>query len=557
MNLRMKKLYGMNSRRVVIKSAVSCVTLCPLCCVLHYLLGATSVVNAVMRLPCGAQFGRRAGTVLYLHSQAVRQPMLRKLCFILLLMPAIVGAQATYQPADCAAQPPATVANCGYVSLPQDYADPSAGLVKIYFTQIHSRGAKPDPLVYLVGGPGSSGTQLLPTSYEKYLQAFAKERDLIIIDQRGTGLSDPPLYCREARLRLSEILESSHEEHAELLLEILAACQRRLAGQGVRFDTFHSENNARDVVNVLLALGYERWNLVGVSYGSRLALTMMRDYPQYLRSVILDSVYPPQADIYLDVYYHGERALDVLFEACAASRRCNAEYPNLRAVFYRLYAQLNDMPLLADYQPADSRRLTIEISGYRLYDWVFSWLYEVDAIRLIPKLLFELARGRTRSAAPMGALFEQSLVTLSLGMHYTVQCQEEYGSAQRDYAELVAAHPHLRGFLAYPVEGEATLPQLCELWGVAARPDSANQAVHSDVPALLLSGNYDPITPPAYAELAARTLANAYSYVLPHVGHAVLRSEACAVDIAVAFINQPLAEPDSRCIQHTLPLRFR
>lgn len=484
--------------------------------------------------------------------------MLRKLCFFaLLLTQSLVGAQATIKSADCTAQPPATVANCGYVILPQDYAEPSAGRVEIYYTQIHSRGDNPDPLVYLVGGPGSSGTQLLPVSYEKYLHAFAEERDIIIIDQRGTGLSNPPLYCREALFRLDDILESTHEEHAELLLEILADCQRRLSKRGVQFATFHSANIARDVVNVLLALGYERWNLVGVSYGTRLALAMMRDYPQFLRSVILDSVYPPQADIYMDAYYSGERALNVLFDACAASSSCNARYPNLRAVFYRLYAQLNEMPMLADYQLPDSRRLTIEISGYRLYDWVFSWLYEVDAIRLIPKLVFELARGRTRSIAPMGALFEQSMVTLSLGMHYTVQCQEEYGSAQRDYAKLVAAHPHLREFLAYPVEGQATLPQLCELWGVTARPDSVNQAVHSDVPALLLSGNYDPITPPAYADTASRTLSSAYTYVLPHVAHAALRSDDCAVDIAVAFISQPLIEPDSSCIERTQPMRFR
>ncbi|MYD37640.1 MAG: alpha/beta hydrolase [Chloroflexi bacterium] len=496
--------------------------------------------------------------MLYLSTDSARYAMLRQLCFILLLLTqSVVGAQATIESANCAAQPPATKASCGYVSLPQDYADLAAGRVEIYYTQIHSRGDKPDPLVYLVGGPGSSGTQLLPVSYEKYLRAFADKRDIIIIDQRGTGLSTPSLYCREALFRLGDILESSHQEHAELLLEILTDCQRRLARQGLRFDTFHSENNARDVVNALLALGYERWNLVGVSYGSRLALTMMRDFPQYLRSVILDSVYPPQADIYVDAYYNGERALAVLFEACAASRGCNNRYPNLRATFYHVYAQLNEMPLLVEYKPPDSRLLTIEISGYRLYDWVFSWLYEVDAIRMIPKLVYELSRGRTRSAAPMGALFEQSMASLSLGMHYSVQCQEEYGAAQRDYAELVAAHPHLAGFLAYPVEGPTTLPQLCELWGAAARDDNANQPVRSDVPTLLLSGNYDPITPPDYAEMAAETLSSAYSYVLPHVGHAVLRSDECAVDIAVAFIKQPLTEPDSRCIASAQPMRFR
>ena len=271
----------------------------------------------------------------------------------------------------------------------------------------------------------------MQTSFNKYLRAFASDRDIIVIDQRGTGLSNPPLYCREALFRLDDILQSHHADYAELVLEILTDCHQRLAAKGVQFDTFHSENIARDVVNVLLSLGYEQWNLVGVSYGSRLALTMMRDHPQYLRSVILDSVYPPQADIYLDAYFNGERALTALFSACETSVECSARYPDLEALFYQLYHQLNQAPLVAKYQPRGYQELSIEISGYRMYDWVFSWLYEVDSIRLIPRLVDDLARGRTQDAVQIGVIYEAAMTSLSLGMHYTVQCQEEYGSTQR------------------------------------------------------------------------------------------------------------------------------
>ena len=477
---------------------------------------------------------------------------------LILLTACLASAQGLVERADCVSQPEDTVATCGYISLPLDYAQPAGARIEIYYTQLHSPGNKPDPLVYLVGGPGSSGTQLMTVSYDKYLSAFAAERDIIIIDQRGTGMSNPPLYCREALFRFGDILSSPHSQHAELLLEILGDCRNRLASNGVQFDAFHSLNNARDVVNVLLALGYEEWNLVGVSYGTRLALEIMRDSPRHLRSVILDSVYPPQADIYTEAYYHGERALDKLFAACARSNSCDMRYPQLRRLFYRLYEQLNETPLYAPYKPPNARRVMIEISGYRLYDWMFSWLYEVPAIQLIPKLLHELARGRTNNAVNVGAVFEGAMTSLSLGMHYTVQCQEEYATLPpRDYAALLAAHPHLSGFLAYPVEGRDTLPRLCEMWGGFSRPSSANEPVYSAVPTLLLSGDYDPITPPGYADMAAETLDTAWNYTLPHVGHAALRSHDCAVDIARAFINAPRHEPDSSCIARMQPLRFR
>ncbi len=488
------------------------------------------------------------------------RPRICLAAFILLLLPAAVSGQASVAAANCPEPPPGFRTNCGYVKLPQDYDEPAGSSIALYFIQIKAknRPAKPDPLVYLVGGPGSSGSLLLETSFRKYLRAFADERDIIIIDQRGTGESAPRLYCDEVRRRLADILQSHHAEHAELLLEILSACHKRLTRAGVQFETYHSENNARDIVNVLRALGYKRWNLVGVSYGSRLALVMMRDYPAAIRSVILDSVYPPQADIYLDAYYHGERALQVLFAACAKSDSCSGTYPDLETVFYRLYERLNQSPLIVSYKPPQFQTLEVEISGYRLYDWAFSWLYEVDSIQRIPRLIYDLERDYAQNAVRLGVAYEANMISLSLGMHYTVQCQEEFDSAlNRDYFGMLSAHPHLSGYLRYPVEGLATLSRLCGMWQAEARPLSVNDPVESDVPTLLLSGNFDPITPPPYAAMAAETLTTAYNFVLPHLGHGVLRSDRCAVDIALDFINAPLNEPDSSCIAETQPIAFR
>lgn len=484
----------------------------------------------------------------------------RLICLIVVLLSlGVVSGQGTVETTECLERPFGYVTQCGFVILPQDYDNPDNSDVQIYYSRTHSRNGstQPDPVVYLVGGPGSSGSQLLQSSFQAYLHPFAEDRDIIVIDQRGTGLSSPSLYCREVMFRLDDILESTYDTHADIMLDILTECHERLSRNGISFETYHSQNNARDVVNVLLSLGYDEWNLVGVSYGSRLALTMMRDYPQHIRSVILDSVYPLQADLYIDSYYNGERALNVLFETCAADSRCNELYPNLDTVFYELYDRLNQNPLRITFSPPRDRTLKIELSGYRLYDWVFSWLYSVNSIEVIPRMIYELDAGELNYVVRLGTLFESSVTSLSLGMHYTVQCQEEFISdTERDYATLIETFPHLDGYLSYPVEGMVTVEHLCDLWQTQARDADENEAVASDIPTLLLSGNFDPITPPDYANLANETLTQSYNYLLPHVGHGVLRSDPCAVDIALEFVENPYDEPDVSCIDATLPIEF-
>lgn len=483
----------------------------------------------------------------------------RWLIVLLLVLVVPVNAQGIVEQTQCIEAPFDYDVNCGYVTLPQDYDQPESKSVQLYYIQIESKANNPlpDPVVYLVGGPGSSGSQLMLGSFQVYLSAFAAERDIIIIDQRGTGLSQPSLNCPEAISRIDDILQSTVDTHADIVLDVLTECHDRLSGEGVAFETFHSANIARDVENILLSLGYQQWNLVGVSYGSRLALTMMRDQPERIRSAILDSVYPLQVDLYLDAYTNGERALRELFTACTNDTDCNSRYPDLETVFFDLYTDLNDHPLVGYVKPYNRPQLAIPISGYRLYDWIFTWLYAVPTIESIPRTIYELENGNINRVARYGATYEASFVTLSLGMHYTVQCQEEFISAtERDYDSIVTLFPHLDGYMGYPVEGMRTVESLCGLWQAQPRDLTENAPVASDIPTLLLSGNFDPITPPEWADLASETLTQSYSFVLPYVGHGVLRSTDCAVAIAVAFVDDPTTEPDSSCIADTSPLVF-
>jgi len=485
--------------------------------------------------------------------------LLVALCF--LLVQGQAGAQGLVERAECALRLLGHSVSCGTVALLQDYDDAAAGTLELYFTVIHSRASSlADPLVYLVGGPGSSGTSLAEVSFHKYLRALSLSpaRDIVVIDHRGTGQSQPDMECLEVRRHLDDILQSRHKERAQLLLAILGECQQRLSESDIALGSFHSETIAQDIAQVLYALGYKRWNLLGVSYGTRLALEIMRLYPQQVRSAILDSVYPPQADIFVDNYFHGEAALAALFAACRADTSCQSRYPQLGERFYALYARLNEMPLEGTVERQNGVELRIEISGYRLYDWIFSWLYDLEAIVHIPYFIAEIEQGRMQEVARVGLLFESSMTNLSLGMHYSVQCQEEFAlEPPRGYTGLLQAHPHLRGYLGYQVEGAATLPQLCALWLAEAAPPRANEPVESVVPTLLLSGGFDPITPAGYAEQALETLPVASHVLLPHAGHGVLRADACALSIAQEFIRAPYYEPDASCAAIPQALDFR
>ena len=168
-----------------------------------------------------------------------------------------------------------------------------------------------------------------------------------------------------------------------------------------------------------------------------------------------------------------------------------------------------------------------------------------------------MAEGHTQDPVRYGVIYEAAMTSLSLGMHYTVQCQEEYISAQnRDYAGMLRAHPASERLPALSGRRRGDPAPALRLVAGQSPAALANAPVTSDIPALLLSGNLDPITPHAYAVQAQETLSAAFSYVLPHVGHGVLRSDRCAVRMAKAFIGDPRHEPDSSCIDSTRAIDF-
>jgi pimeloyl-ACP methyl ester carboxylesterase len=449
--------------------------------------------------------------------------------------------------------PPGTDPECGYLTVPENRANPESRSIEIAVAVFRSANPdKPaDPLIFLEGGPGGAALDLLPLVFMDRFQPLLETRDLILFDQRGVGQSQPALACTEIRDLTFDTLDQAltTDEYVSLYSEALTECAARLSGEGIDLTAYNSAENAADVADLIAALGYEQANLFGVSYGTKLALTVLRDHPERIRSVIIDSVYPPQVAL-TNVPVTFQRALDVLFAGCQQNPDCAAAYPDLETVFYDLVEQLNADPIRTDVlDPTTGRSLEAVVDGDTFASYVFNALYAAEIIPALPKSIYETRDGDYQFVSLMTTLVLQQLSYVFLGMNTAVQCAEEFTFETASSLEAVVAEarPELQGFARRGLVDPALLP-LCAAWG-AGQPDAIdNEPISSAVPALVVSGEYDPITPPSYGELAAETLSNSTVLSFPGVGHGAVFSSDCAMDIAEQFLADPAAKLDTGCI---------
>ncbi len=434
---------------------------------------------------------------------------------------------------------------CGYLYVPEDRSQPNSPVIKLAIVVIPSVNTSPEdaPLLYLSGGPGDSAISELGLWLSSPLR---QNRDIILLDQRGTGYSKPHLGCPE--------LESIEWE--EDVMSGIQACRERLISEGVHLSAYQSSESAADIHELRLALGIESWDLLGVSYGTRLALTVMRDFPEGIRSVVLDSVYPPNANAYTEQPYHIAVALHRMFEGCAADPGCRADFPGLEQVFYELLDELTSEPLeFDDGSTLDDRTLIAEMTDL---------LYDTSAISFIPYAIYEAYQG---GYDPLLDLmdgehwpeydgedwfdFDEALYE-SDGVYYSVECAESL-----PFGDLNDAWEMVKGFpsaISLPLYDDLkSVYDVCDIWQVTHAGVLEMAAVSSQIPALILAGEYDPVTPPAWALLASATLPNHFYFTVPRGGHAVMDSGPCVLTIIEQFLSDPFTQPGADCLT---PLDF-
>jgi pimeloyl-ACP methyl ester carboxylesterase len=426
---------------------------------------------------------------------------------------------------------------CGVLTVPEDRSETGGRTIKLPVAVLKATGAnkKPDPFVFINGGPGQptlAGAVPLQAFTAEFAGPLQAQRDLVFFDQRGTGLFQPSLDCPEWRAEYYSALA----EATNLTTNGLFRCIDRLSAAGVNFGGYNSAEIAADISDLMKALGYTEWNLYGWSYGTRVALTAMRDKPDGIRSVILDATVPLQADLVTSD--SRQQSLNVLFAECRADPACLAAYPSLElSTVANLSRQLDQTPMTLQLRdPASGADVTATVDGGWFNEIVFLALYDVQDISLLPNTIVATAQGET---AALKKLTEASLFDFddgADGMYMSVMCNEEF-----------------------MFSGRATEREICRRLGVGEPDANENQAVTSNVPTLILSGNYDPVTPPRYGMQAAESLTRSYFFELNGTSHGafmnsaaldghITESHRCVARIVVAFLNRPQEKPNEACV---------
>lgn len=470
-----------------------------------------------------------------------------------------ISYQPFFEPVQCRFPiPPGMDPQCGDLVVPENRTLPGSHSIRLHVAIFKSRSSHPaaDPVVYLAGGPGSSALGVAQYMFSRGFDAILDQRDLIFIDQRGTGYSQPVLDCSE-RVELERSLLGDTllgKQAAEETISAFQRCRDRLSAAGIDLSAYNSAASSADVEDLRQALGIGQVNLYGDSYGTRLALTVMRDHPRGIRSVILDSVYPPQVNLYTTLARNAQRAFEVLFGHCTADPACSRAHPDLSGRFYSLVDELNAHPKPVNvYDPISGEEVPVKVSGNILVDTLFTGLYNRDVTVSMPAMIDQVEKGDYRLLAQRLSLYFDA--STSLGMQMSVQCREEipFSFPGEAFQEAEGLQPQIAAFFPASVQ---VLFQVCHDWGAGTPNPIENQPVRSEIPTLLLTGEYDPITPPSWTYLAAETLPRSYVVEFPGVGHWTMRSGACPMQIGLSFLEDPGAPPDTGCVTQMGGLNF-
>lgn len=405
--------------------------------------------------------------------------------------------------------------------------------LKIVVAPALRRDPRPDPLFVFEGGPGGGAATLAELRIPMF-RRFQNDRDVVLVDQRGTGASNP-LDCAADEAD-EENLENADVYPVERFRRCLDTMQAdaRLYTTSIAMD---------DIDEVRETLGYSQVNLWGGSYGTRAALVYLKQHEAHVRSVVLDGVAPPDMRIPLYMARDGQRALDRMIADCEKDTAgCARAYPSLRSTVDRLWASLAERPRVHVAHPRTGKPATMTVSQRLVASIVFQSLYSPDVTALLPQLLTDAADGNFQGIFALAFSTDLPKGAMSEGMFLSVVCAEDMPRISReDIARETAGR-----FIGSAMFDGQTKP--CEFWPKGVVPGDYYEPVRSSVPTLLFSGADDPVTPPSWAEHVAQTLPNSRQVVVPGAGHITLM-RGCVQELVGQFFDIPSpASIDPACV---------
>ena len=435
----------------------------------------------------------------------------------------------------CTSDEAPTDAYCGSFSVYED-RDARAGRripLNIVVLPALAHTAKPDPLFFLAGGPGQ-GAANMARDVRLIFRQVQRDRDIVLVDQRGTGKSNP-LNCRSENNSLREVTESE-----EASLERLRRC---LEGFDADVRLYTTTIAMDDLDDVRAHLGYDRINHYGGSYGTRAALVYLRQHGDRVRSMILDGVAP--ADMRLPLYSarDAQRALDKLLADCEADAPCRNAHPGLTGRVRALLQRLETAPpRVRMVNPRTGVVEEVVVEARIVASILFGALYSPLTASLVPTLIADAEQNDFTSLFALAYAGDGASDNMSVGMQLSVLCSED---ASRVTAADVAREAAGTIFSTHLFGGQL---RACAMWPKGRVDEAYYRPVASDVPTLILSGDADPVTPPGWGDAVARHLPNARHVAVPATGHGVVAT-ACGQRLIKEFLQRGAAtELDTACV---------
>ena len=435
-------------------------------------------------------------------------------------------------------------ARCGWFEVAENREDADSRKIRLHIALVPAvdETAAGSPLALLAGGPGQSAQDLY-TSVAPALSRVREKHPILLVDQRGTGRSNR-LSCEQQE----EI--DDQEWSVELLRKVVGECLEALDTDPRYYTTSVA---VRDLDEVRQALGFEQLNLLGGSYGTRVALHYLRRYPQATRAVIIDGVVSADLALGPGIAIDAQRALDLAFARCAADPACHEAFPDPAADVKSLQEQLAKEPVSVTLpDPLTGKMLHKRLDENQFVGALRMLTYSSETVALIPLLLSEAASGNPAPLLAQSLMITGSIgEMLALGMHNAIICTEDV--------------PFLDDPDSYTPQLEKTflgtimldgMIAICDVWPAGVIDDDFKTPVVSDVPVLLLSGEADPVTPPVYARRAKKTLSNSRHLELAGQGHGQI-STGCLPQLLGEFIANPDPQAlDESCIERAEPVGF-
>lgn len=433
-------------------------------------------------------------------------------------------------------------ARCGSLDVAENPEDPAGKKINLNIAIAPATGktTEPDPVFFFAGGPGQAATETW-VMIQPVLQKIRKNRDIVMIDQRGTGRSNK-LACE------SEIEEDLNQEiDLDLIRSETEKCLAALDGDPRFYTTTIAMGDYNEVRK---AMGYDKINIMGVSYGTRSAQVYLRLFPDTVRTVTLDSVVPMQLALGQEHAPMLDRSVQKVFEDCARDETCNSLYPGHAEELGALFMQLrNESRQITIINPVRGEPQDMRVTADTLAVAIRFLSYSSETQALIPLLVHEalttddLSRLASQAILVMTGLNEM----LARGMELSVLCAEDFPfiDMSADYSDTLIGNLMLE-----------IIDLQCNVWPRGKVPENFHQPVVSDLPVLLLSGERDPVTPPQYAATTAETFSNSLNLVARGRSHSVMKN-ICLRDITTEFISSGSVEDlDTSCVENIKPAPF-